>query len=245
MASKKHIFVGDIHGDVGIIRALPEKFPDHHLIFVGDFLDSFTYPSSYQVECVRLVLDYIRTGRATSLFGNHEFSYLGPRQLLASGYNPITNAQFMPLVSDVRRAFKPFVYFSASRVLVTHAGLTKQLWDEHELTIDTLESTLLDWFRARECQSPFYAIGRARGGWDRWGGPLWCDYQKEFTPIPGLAQVFGHSASMRPVQHCVEKRVGKLIRVLDENNYNVDCLQHGQEVLEFDEQSGLFSPLEV
>jgi hypothetical protein len=41
--------------------------------------------------------------------------------------------------------------------------------------------------------------GRARGGWAKVGGVNWLDYDREFKPVPGLKQIFGHTPHDQPV----------------------------------------------
>jgi hypothetical protein len=65
-----------------------------------------------------------------------------------------------------------------------------------------------------------HAIGHCRGGIHSCGGILWCDFNKEFEPVDGLRQVFGHTA-------------GKNIRQKGENMC-VDCNEFSDEVLELE-----------
>jgi len=227
----KHIIVGDIHGDEGAMYYALNRFPDAQLLFLGDFLDSFEFTSEECVRALTLALNLIEEGRATGIIGNHELSYVKP-QWRCSGHNPVTQAHVFPLVSRITRLLQPYIYNADHRVLITHAGLSRPVWDENNMTFENVDEKLFAGYRDHD--SFFFQVGRKRGGWARWGGPVWCDWS-EFTPIDGLRQVFGHSAGLvnRP-EH--EETVG-LMRKCGEN-WNVDCLQRGRSYLEFNDETG-------
>lgn len=185
--SKKFRFVGDIHGQINVMRMALDCDADR-IIFCGDFVDSWKRAVSDQIACIELALNNIGDGRVSAVWANHEWSYMEPK-MRCSGFNLATEAHLIPLKEDIRKKFKPFIY--EQETLVTHAGLTHQLWKEHQLGLDTFEQVLTEW--SHDINSPFFNIGRARGGNDRYGGPLWCDFNHEFQPIPELKQVFGHT----------------------------------------------------
>lgn len=54
------------------------------------------------------------------------------------------------------------------------------------------------------------------------GGLFWCDFRQEFEPVPGLTQVFGHTASG-----------GDTIRRVADS-YCIDCLDRSKEFLELE-----------
>ncbi|WP_434661519.1 metallophosphoesterase [Paraburkholderia sp. A3BS-1L] len=73
--------IGDIHGQVGKLRALLEKLgyrerkrawwqAGRQAIFVGDFIDR----GPHQVETIKLVRRMIDAGNALAVMGNHEFN---------------------------------------------------------------------------------------------------------------------------------------------------------------------------
>ena len=72
----KTIVVGDIHGHVDSVeKALAF---DGNVVFVGDYLDSFSQSVDNQILCLKMVLDAIEEepDRVVGLIGNHEMSYL-------------------------------------------------------------------------------------------------------------------------------------------------------------------------
>ena len=211
----KYVFVGDIHGKVEQVeRALAM---DGKKIFVGDFMDSFDRPASDHAKCVTLVLDAIEADHAEAIYGNHELSYLKPAQHMCSGYNLANRNTIYTYKSRIERLFKSHLLL-APEFLVTHAGLTHQIWHENNLTVENLDAWLSNAWQ--DLRSPVHAIGLYRGGYSSVGGTFWCDWNAEFDPVPGLKQVFGHTA-------------GKGIRQ-NEQSFCIDCLDHTSEFLIMD-----------
>jgi len=180
-------FVGDIHGQVDMVEDALDSNADR-IIFVGDIMDSWRRSPEDQIRALRLLLDHIGD-RVSVVFGNHDLSYLY-RSQRCSGYKDETQLMFNHHRDEVLEKFKPFVY--EHNLLVTHAGLTLRLWEDHQLTLDNFQEKLAEWFRNPQQDSPYYQVGYARSGRKPYGGPVWCDLS-EFEDIPGLPQVFGHS----------------------------------------------------
>lgn len=200
----KYIFIGDVHGRVEHVeRALAM---DGKKIFVGDFVDSFDRPPIDQRKCIDLVLAAIKTGEAEAIPGNHELSYLMPNTHMCSGFSGETRRLILEVKDEINTLFKPFLYLEDS-VLVTHAGLTRDIWDKYNMTKDTMVQQLTEWWPNPD--SPMHWIGQIRGGPRYCGGTFWCDW-REFTPVPDLTQVFGHTT-------------GSNIRQ-KEQSFCVDCL---------------------
>lgn len=183
----KYRFVGDIHGQIDVMKMALDCDADR-IIFCGDLVDSYRRPVEDQIECLTLALELAGNGRVDVVWANHEWSYLHP-QMACSGYN-VRMAPFMHIQKDeILKKFKPFIYETG--YLVTHAGLTNHLWKQHNLTLDNFQQALIEW--SVDMSSPFFYIGGYRGGMAPIGGPLWCDFNGEFRPIPELPQIFGHT----------------------------------------------------
>lgn len=210
-------FIGDIHGKTEVVEAalgLPGT-----KVFVGDFMDSFDRSPEDHARCLDLVLD---TGDdVVCLYGNHELSYMHPL-MRCSGYSRAMEQVFAARWARIYEKFD-FYYLVEPDLLVTHAGLTRQLWEEMECDIEELPD-VLERLCASASAGPFYDIGRARGGFASFGGPLWCDYQYEFLPVHGLRQVFGHTRR--------GERNG--VRTSDGLNWCIDCLDWRPEILTYD-----------
>lgn len=199
----KTLIVGDIHGKVAVVEeALAQEHP---VVFVGDIADSFDLPVADHIQCFRLIFKAIDEGKATCLYGNHELSYLVGR-MRCSGWDPKmakwmggepsgdgapTDTEFVGGLRHQMATRFDYFQFYEPNILIVHGGLDKTIWDEFKLDLASLPQTLAEW--VHDVNSPAYRIGRCRGGPDRVGGLFWCDFDREFTPIPELIQIVGHT----------------------------------------------------
>lgn len=210
----RYVFIGDVHGKVEAVESALAR--NGHKVFVGDFLDSFDRKVSDHEKCLVMVLDAVEKGEATAIFGNHELSYLMPRQHRCSGYNTSMEMMLIPHRSRMFRLFKPFFEIN-DEWLVTHAGLHP----------DVATKLPEDWeAEFLNQQSPMHWIGSSRGGAHPVGGIFWCDFNDEFQHIEGLNQVFGHSRHMTAD---IRARKGK-----NSINYCIDCLDSQIKFLELE-----------
>lgn len=210
----KYIFVGDIHGKVEQVERALAK--DGMKIFVGDFMDSFDRPWNDHAKCLDLVIEACKKDEAKIIYGNHELSYLQPHHR-CSGYNVEMEQVVFDRKKDIEALFKSHILITPE-FLVSHAGLTKQIWDKFQLTLDNLDDKLQDWWP--NIRTPMHWIGNYRGGLNKVGGLFWCDWNAEFNPIEGLTQVFGHTAGRG-----VRQRV---------NSFCIDCLDNEHSFLEME-----------
>jgi len=207
----KYVFVGDIHGKHDIVEEALQQ--DGRIVFVGDFLDSFNESPENQIKCINTVLNAITLGKADAIPGNHELGYIYD-QHSCSRWKDLTRRLFQPLIPEVLKLFVPFMQIG-DEWLVTHAGAVQEV-------LPTGTSPTLDW--ANDLDSSAHWIGRSRGGFNYIGGIWWCDFNREFEPIPGLNQIFGHTA-------------GRDIRIktgVNSINYCIDCLDSTKRFLTLD-----------
>jgi hypothetical protein len=211
----KYVFVGDIHGKVDKVEEALSR--EGKKIFVGDFIDSFDHSVEDHKKCYDLVFDAIDKDEAQAILGNHELSYLRPTRHRCSGYESGRDYLMSHYGNMILDRFEPYLLLNEN-VLVSHAGLTRSIWQEEQLTLELLPRVLEDWWP--NLQSPMHFIGRARGGPDDVGGMFWCDFRYEFIAVPELMQIFGHTR-------------GRGIRQ-QENAFCIDCLDYEESFLEMD-----------
>jgi hypothetical protein len=193
-------------------------------IFIGDFIDSFDRSEKDHQKCFELVLEAIKKDEAESLFGNHELSYIQPFSEIrsvpihrCSGYSYKRHQIIRMFKHELTQYFKPYLLLEPT-ILITHAGLTRRIWGQFNLSFDSLEKTLENWWL--DANSPMHWIGNYRGGIHPVGGLFWCDWNAEFEPVPELTQVFGHTAG-----HSIRQK---------ENSFCIDCLDHTNDFLTFE-----------
>ena len=243
----KIIFVPDIHGDIKFIERINSDYSTWDKIFVGDLVDSLVFTRTEQLKCVESVLSMIEKGDTQCIFGNHELSYLVGEHMRASGYAGTLDTLLMPLKSKIRKLFKNYIYFYQEKILITHAGLTKYIYNNFDFGLGDINRILEEWSQSPIDQTPLGWIGKIRGGTNTVGGPFWCDWNNEFEPIDGLTQVFGHTAyldyhkDLKCGIRIQETFTGVLEKKINTGvNYNIDCLQHNKvEILEL--TNGVFT----
>jgi hypothetical protein len=230
----KYIFVGDVHGDVELVRNVLNFANKRQVVFLGDFLDSFTFSKKDQIDSLLLAIDAVRSGTATILHANHEMSYLDSR-MRCGGWNTLMETHILPIKTELTKMMTPAIFLSKKPTLITHAGVSRQLWNHLNLEIKSLPQLLNE--ASKDLGSWFYWAGRARGGADPYGGPLWCDWNTEFTPVPGLIQILGHTCTFGTPLRFQQRFISK-VRYSDNYDFNIDCLQEVPEILEYDEDAG-------
>jgi len=104
--------------------------------------------------------------------------------------------------------------------LITHAGLlpahVEHLEDKSLESINDFlnrQTVKANKAMASGVNHWFWSAGQARGGFARHSGIVWTDWNYEFEPIPGIAQICGHSN-------------GRNIRqfgVVHPDNWCIDC----------------------
>ena len=179
---ERTIVVGDIHGHLESVEAALAF--NGNVVFVGDYVDSFTRPIEEQVRCLTTVLDAIEDdpGRVVGLLGNHEWSYLNP-SYRCSGWNQEMQTHMTHLHNRVLRYLRE--YWWVGEVLVSHAGID-------DLLLEQRDQTYQQYLDAGD----YHQVGRIRGGMhNAIGGLYWNDFNHEMEPVPGLKQVVGHSYS--------------------------------------------------
>ena len=198
------LVVGDLHGQHEIAMKAIKLANDNNwqLVFIGDYMDSFSRSIDDQVQTVRVVRDAIGTGLAIGLLGNHELSYMYPF-MRCGGYNSVKQIYMNNFIADFNTMFKP--YYWADGFLISHAGVSLELLELLEIDLATyLESV------------NHFQIGYSRGGNVTTGGLYWCDWEYEFVPIPGISQVVGHTRQKGGV--IAEKEGNYCIDVLEDSD---------------------------
>jgi hypothetical protein len=222
--SSEYIVVGDLHGKTEVLDyALTFNLP---LIFVGDYLDSFERPTKDHIDLLFRVLELSEQGRAITLAGNHEWSYLDPKKYMCSGYRYDLGRIMTP---DLKERMRDRLYNSVTigHWFITHAGVSAP-WLEMARDLHpeiAKDSENLEDFLYRIPEETFTTVGRRRGGVS-YGGPIWCDLL-EYSPIPDTNQIFGHTPgqNIRHMEHgenesfCIDCLDNK-VNLLFINNYN-------------------------
>lgn len=238
------LICGDLHGRTEIVEALAAT--DYPLIFLGDFLDSFDRSPRDQVAVAHRVIELTIEGRARFVLGNHEWSYLDTRQR-CSGWNEVTQWMMETERADLLGKSDSVIVIDNEYddVIVTHAGIHWGFWKALDLSVDDLDWCFQEGIRVGR-DSWVYHIGYSRGGGSRaypYGGPLWCDWNDEFEPIPGIRQVVGHTVYMDVPKNFDQSMLGQH-RISENGDVCIDTLERAPQVLLMTKE-GKFSPYDL
>jgi len=216
----KTAVVGDIHGRLEVMEDVLDTADYDRIVFVGDYVDSFSRTKLDQLQCLELALAAHNGEDVICLRGNHEESYLDP-DYRCSGWNPVMDTHFLDKKEAVR-ALPAYTWVDG--ILITHAGVSKHFLDEvlydRYLYMGLSDIGKVDKYLEQRVHPE---VGYARGGSKSCGGLMWCDWFEEFAPIPGLRQIMGHSGYREPG---IDKGV-----LRNGDNWNVDCLDHTRKII--------------
>ena len=234
--TKKKLTIGDIHGRStwkNILFGSPANFENwvasefyldifelydyDKIIFVGDYVDSFTIGN---VEMKKNLEDLITLKRAQPdrvelLIGNHDVSYIIEGEY-CSGFRPEMKWDFRDLYEKNMELFKLAHYEEVHeegdfprKVLWTHAGVTLGWWDHmviplfdnpnhrfaeqlKELKGRRIDQVLNFLWEIRSYT--LFTVDYHSGGMSAWAGPLWVrpEMLNEWW-FPGYDQIVGHT----------------------------------------------------
>lgn len=233
------LVIPDIHGRTFWKKPIANKDKFDHIIFLGDYFDPYPSESITQQEAIENFKELINSFteeelecKVEFLLGNHDGWYLyDVPEASRVAKNPTIIKEITSLLTNLRNKnqlkINTWITIKNTTYLFTHAGINKEWVDRHPelcdvnysgilyqkfngspIAIDVLPDEYIDWMSIGE-------VGRYRGGWNRTGGPLWCDI-KEFISQPKFSpyyQIFGHTQ--------LENYITK--DILKKENQNIDC----------------------
>ena len=228
----KSIVIGDLHNNVEEVEGIVSRYPEHKIIFVGDYFDNFG-DCSIDATCTADWLKYsLKQPNRIHLIGNHDISYHpnNKKMYMCAGYN-YDKQIAIDQVLTLQDWDKLKLLHIEDDWHISHAGLTKQ-WFEHPVTgftdiverIDNLQSTLYDAY-----QPSIWEADETRGGRSKCGGLLWCDWTR-LNVINGMNQIVGHTPSK-----WIDVKRYPIYNETRNINICVDCFP--SEILEIDRKT--------
>lgn len=180
----------DVHGN----RQLPRK---DKLYSIGDLINGVRDSYIGDNKCLDLVgpvIDGI-------VVGNHEMPYIDPGNVF-DGFHPYGHIADRIWSLMERDVILPCAI--KGDTLVTHAGCHAK-WG-YESAEETAGKLKYEWKLQNYGHYLFSAIGYARGGRERFGGVLWCDFNRELQSA--FPQVVGHTSGetlrIQPNALCID-----------------------------------------
>ncbi len=196
----KIVILADLHlKQARADHIIKSESPDK-IICLSDCFDDFGDTPELNKEMAKWLKPKLHDPKYVFLLGNHDAHYAFTNNYLkCSGF---TEEKFKAINSILTQEDwnKLKWYYFESDILFTHAGLSRHFIKCNNDGIDInwlrdyLEKESIKANKAIKNNKPhwFYTVGSARGGRGV-GGIIWCDFRREFIPIPGLRQVTGHT----------------------------------------------------
>jgi len=207
----KTLIIPDIHNKWKKAQDLIDKINPARVVALGDLFDSFDDSPEILEESCEWFVNFIHNPKNVFIMGNHELSYRFPCYR-CSGYKQWKQMMMDDFIklSDWNKCV--YYYNLDDIFLLTHAGLHSRLLLRESYNLfenkspDAYKQLLVDMGNLsrhavksadRGDENNFFAPGRSRGGTYKVGGIMWCD-SREFVPIKGLNQIFGHTKQIFP-----------------------------------------------
>lgn len=193
----KILAIGDIHHGPNLdqIDEALEREQPYLTIFLGDYFDQFHDHYDHARRTAQWLKRSLAKPNRIHLWGNHDLPYGYSEYAYCPGYDPAKERAIRSVLDECDWAkFK--LWHLEDGWLFTHAGLSQPFAQANTAHLATYlaEEEKTAWAALASRQPHwFWSIGRARGGSTPAGGLLWCDWNHEFVPIPGLNQVLGHT----------------------------------------------------
>lgn len=193
---------GDLHGENRWQRYVEKIDQYDYIIFMGDYMDSFTHLDVELIENLNQIINFKGTypNKVILLLGNHDnqYAFLDFQETRCSGFR-----QHISIRAKMRyrNNFDLFtVAFQTEDILFTHGGLLKAHYDALNRINQKRDNQRYDDYlneMFREKPRAMFSVSALRGGSDSNSGIFWTDWrelagEKESLPIN---QVVGHSAN--------------------------------------------------
>jgi len=229
--NKKIVIFSDVHNDINRVKEIIKHENADINVCLGDWFDSFYYdsPENYK-DTASYLMEYLDSPKNISLWGNHDIHYISDNNTtLCSGYEEWKYIEIDGALGNFRNKFKnKFEWFlRIDDWLCTHAGLHSSHLPFDIKTNDDIDAYLTSQveianvkLKATKEHHWFWAAGRARGGYARFGGIVWLDFDYEFDPIDITKQIVGHTPRRSRTVQC-HKTEGYL-EAGDGNNICID-----------------------
>lgn len=195
----KILSIGDTHGHF-VLDEIKEIMNDYDkIIFVGDYVDSFELNNitingnlhdliSFKQQNMDLVV---------LLLGNHDIQYLfNNNRHRCSGYRSEIRFDLYDMFYKNKELFQ--MSYQIDNYLWTHAGVHTTWYNQRfnefrkQYGMEAISDQLNTAFELYE--ESLFDVGLSRGGWNKVGGPFWCDKDElKSKPLENYHQIVGHT----------------------------------------------------
>lgn len=199
--------IGDIHGHTTWEKIVKQYGKEvDHIVFVGDYLDSFIVPHTYQALNFENLIKFKKANmeKVTLLIGNHDIPYMDSN-LNCPGFSETVDTLIKPTLHKAIKSNLFKVATCIDGILYSHAGFTDYWLNSMDIKysdgndianavngIYYSQKTNLKWLHyVRNPNGPTRIIDT---GDDIWQGPTWVRPNALISDKPyGITQVVGHT----------------------------------------------------
>lgn len=187
------LIIPDIHNQIVNAEHWLSKQSYDHVVFLGDYFDSHDDNAEDARKTAIWLRDRMDSTNDVFLLGNHDAPYMFPRsdELYCPGFTREKAKAIRQILKPEHwRRFK-LAHEEQGR-LISHAGF-HPVWMK-EATVEKILTRCNEAMQlaAKGKVHPILGFGEVPGGLQRYGGPLWMDWDS-LMPIPGIHQIVGHS----------------------------------------------------
>lgn len=220
----KLLIVPDVHGREFWRNPCLEHHDEYDkIIFLGDYLDHYPDESTYGLDVAALIdiIDFKKKypDKVVLLIGNHDCPYIWPdtygkalgNYWCRHDYNnhDLIHKIFNDNIDLFQIAWD--CPYKDTKVLFTHAGVNYGFKDICGLDAEQINNYFL---KEKSGDIP-NVVGLAtcsfyRGGYEKWGSPVWSDVREFTIEVKDVYQIFGHTYArdLISVGHIIMTDVG-------------------------------------
>lgn len=199
---KLRLILPDVHLQWERAEKIIKSVGADEVIFLGDYFDNFVESPESVANTADWLVHSVKQPNRIHLTGNHDIHYMhANRYFQCSGYAQWKYLQINDFVKWETWSKLQHYYILDETWLLSHAGLheyfvpdeIKKLVSNRSVFFNVLSSFLdAEIVKGMRNESWIFHAGQIRGGDQKYGGLNWCD-MREFIPIKGINQMFGHT----------------------------------------------------
>lgn len=223
ITGKRILAISDVHQRTDWMNAVfsHENGNYDHIVFLGDMMDSYDEPPvvSSARRSANEYANLLSRQDVTVLVGNHDLPYIEcfkkskafkKNSNIINSCPGFSNSKSIDFAKELTAELLQNVnlFCVANGYLLSHAGFREHFWNSYWTNEQNLAYL---WHKSKEdlrlidfIPSVLFAIGEARGGNERMGGPVWCDWDYEFQDNLPIPQIVGHTNC-----HNTYRQIGK------------------------------------
>lgn len=231
----KLLVIPDLHENLDFLKyilAVEDTANFDQVILLGDYFDRRDDKPSTPDDLIRVAgtilgMKEILGDKLHLLCGNHDLPYYALRPVcrenagkpnrMIGHWMEVTTCERAEAINSIWdghfwKELKGAVLLNGW--LFSHAGVDARWWPVGGKTPEEgMQRFSRNWQEAMEAiykeeENPLFSVGRARGGTEQVGGPLWLDWDSEFEDNLEVPQIAGHTRCAKQTQkgrsYCID-----------------------------------------